>query len=114
VTEVNFRKRKDLKEAEHYRIHSSGWNNVPGRAWTQLSYCRLRLHFRNSQRYMIIGLIDNCVCIAYCDWSKSSIFSIKVHKITTMAPASDGLQTVPKKYTRVELLNKILRRSARK
>jgi len=60
---------------------------------------------------MIIGLIDNDVCNDYCAWSKSLIFSIRVHKITAMLPVNDGLQTDSKKITRVELLNKNLRRS---
>ena len=60
---------------------------------------------------MIIGLIDNDVCNDYCAWSKSPIFSARAHKITAMLPLNDGLQTGWKKSTRVELLNKNIRRS---
>jgi hypothetical protein len=59
---------------------------------------------------MIISLIDSDMCNDYCAWSKSTIFSTKVHKITAMVPDNDGLKTDSKKSTGVELLNKNLRR----
>jgi len=63
---------------------------------------------------MIIGLIDNDVCNDYSAWAKSPIFSIRVHKITTVLPINDGLQTDLKKRTRVESLNNNLGRSVGK